>query len=217
MTRICFISDTHTKHKQINLLPDADILIHAGDISSMGYEHEIKGFLAWFSRIGDYKHRIFIAGNHDWLYQKNGLLARSFAPDNVTYLEDSGIVVEGLTIYGTPVCPIFYNWAFMKSEIELKKHWLAIPDNTDILITHSPPNGILDFISGDYAGSTTLYKEVTTRIKPLINVFGHIHSQHGILEKDGTYYINAANLNESYQYEYPPVVVDIIDGIVAVI
>jgi Icc-related predicted phosphoesterase len=220
MTRTVFISDTHARHNKLPLLPDADILIHCGDISSMGYEHEIKNFLGWFSRIGNYTHRIFVAGNHDWLFQTNGMLARSFIPRNIIYLEDNGVTVEGLNIYGTPVCPIFYNWAFMRPETTLKKHWLEIPDDTDILITHSPANGILDFINGDYAGSASLYHEVTGRLKSVkIHAVGHIHSQHGTktLEGQNTLFINASNLNDDYVYEYPPIMVDINDGIASVL
>ena len=68
--KILTISDTHTKHNQIPLewLEPADMIIHAGDISSMGYLHEIKNFCYWFSKLDQYKHKIFIAGNHDYRF-----------------------------------------------------------------------------------------------------------------------------------------------------
>ena len=70
--RITLISDTHNKHKQITTdLPGGDLLVHSGDISSMGYEHEIREFCKWFNNIEGYTHKVFIAGNHDWGFQDN--------------------------------------------------------------------------------------------------------------------------------------------------
>ena len=61
--KITFISDTHTKHNQITKdLPGGDILIHAGDMSSMGYKHEIENFCKWFDGLDNYDNKIFIAG-----------------------------------------------------------------------------------------------------------------------------------------------------------
>jgi len=215
MTTACLISDTHNGHKKL-VLPNADILIHSGDFTSMGHEHEVKAFLKWFSKVGDFKYRIFIAGNHDWLFDTSKGLAKSLIPSNLIYLEDDGVEVLGLNIYGTPVSPVFFDWAFMKEEFRLKDHWEAVPDDTDILITHCPPKGILDFVGCDYTGSSTLYYEVTNRIKPLVSVFGHIHDKHGVIEFDGTHYINACNANVHNKIEYPPIHIGINDDKVEV-
>ena len=70
--RVTLLSDTHNNHKLItDDLPGGDLLIHAGDISSMGYEHEITEFCKWFDKIDNYDTKIFIAGNHDWGFQNN--------------------------------------------------------------------------------------------------------------------------------------------------
>ena len=207
----CLISDTHTKHIRLtNLLP-ADIIIHGGDISSMGYEHEIRDFLKWFSSLEQYKYKIFIAGNHDWLFQRNSALAKSLIPDNVIYLEDSGVEIDGVYIYGTPVSLPFYNWAFMKPEDKIIEHWKAIPDNTDILITHTPPYGILDYVPSDNVktGSITLRDEILNRIKPKLSIFGHIHEENGITAIDNTLFVNASSLNDQYLYSYEPRIITI--------
>lgn len=67
--RICVISDTHSKHKHLGKLPDADVIIHCGDMTSVGKEHEIRNFFKWFSKLDQFKHKICIAGNHDWLFE----------------------------------------------------------------------------------------------------------------------------------------------------
>ena len=75
--KITFISDTHTKHNQVNyLLPGGDLLVHAGDMSSMGYQEEITDFLKWFNGLDNYTHKIFIAGNHDWGFQESPDMCR---------------------------------------------------------------------------------------------------------------------------------------------
>ena len=50
---------------------------------------------------------------------------------------------DNVRIYGSPWQPEFYNWAFNlpRNGEEMKARWDAIPDNTDILITHGPAYG----------------------------------------------------------------------------
>ena len=206
---ICIISDTHNRHRKLNLL-EADTIIHCGDFTSMGYDHEIRDFMKWFSHL-NYKHKICCAGNHDILFERNGLLARSFVPDNVHYLEDSGIEIEGLNFYGSPVQLPFGNFAFMRPEEKLELHWKAIPDGTDVLITHCPP-----FLIGDYAkhshlhrGSPSLYLEVVERIKPKIHCFGHIHNGYGTKVIENTTFINAALADDHNQIINQPIYIEI--------
>lgn len=209
MVRICFISDVHNKYKKL-ILPEADIIVCSGDMTSVGKEHEIRNFLKWYNEL-NYPHKIFIAGNHDIMFENEGFFARSLVPYKIHYLQDSGVELMGLNFYGTPVNKSFPRWAFHKDEDGLKKHWEAIPDNTDILITHNPPYGILDksIDQPQRFGSTSLYYEVFTRIKPVIHVYGHIHSGHGSKFISGTHFINASNLNEQYEVEYNPILVEI--------
>lgn len=210
--KMCFISDTHTKHKKL-IIPECDFLICSGDISSMGYEHEIQNFLVWFNK-QHARYKIFVAGNHDWLFERNRTLAKSLIPKGIIYLEDEAIEIEGFKFYGSPVQLEFCNWAFNRTEESLARYWEGIPDNTDILITHSPPFGILDelFNNGKHLGSSSLVDTVKNRVRPLIHIFGHIHSSHGVKNVDNILFINASNLNENYQLCYKPIIVDIVDN-----
>jgi hypothetical protein len=135
---ITAISDTHNKHKQLNgKLPGGDILIHSGDISSLGRKHEVQSFVEWFNGINNYTHKIFIAGNHDMSFDREILLRNKLAHfegrnvndydtscsegkpawleellgihlhPNVYYLENSSIDIEGLKIWGSPYSPTF--------------------------------------------------------------------------------------------------------------
>jgi len=210
--KFTFISDTHTKHKNL-IIPECDFLICSGDISSMGYEHEIQNFLVWFNK-QNARYKIFVAGNHDWLFERNRTLAKSLIPEGVIYLEDESIEIEGFNFYGSPVQLEFCNWAFNRTEESLARYWEGIPDNTDILITHSPPFGILDEVNhnGRHLGSPSLTDTIMNRVRPLISVFGHIHSGHGVKNVDDILFINASNLDEQYYSKYAPIVVDIVDN-----
>lgn len=212
--KIVCTSDTHSKHTQVPL-PDGDIFIHAGDLTPRGNHNEFISVGNWFRSLKDkFKHRIFIAGNHDFslMWNKRMVLSTYF-DENVIYLEDSGIEIDGLNIYGTPWVPQFYNWAFMKSDEELKSHWNAIPDDTTILITHGPPHGILDILDMEteprHCGSITLANRIKEIKKLKHHIFGHIHESYGQIEIDGVSFHNVAALNGNYRYQNPPQVIEI--------
>lgn len=216
--KLCIISDTHNKHKYLGILPDADIIIHCGDMTSIGKEHEIHNFMKWFSSLEQYKYKICIAGNHDWLFEKNKLLALTHIPPNIIYLEDQMCEIDGIKFYGTPVQPTFCNWAFNRSEEQLEKYWKAIPEYVDVLITHCPPYMIGDMVDdGSHQGSPSLYNEIIKRPNLILSLYGHIHEGRGITIIDDKTYINASNLDEHYNCVNNPILVEIINGLVNVI
>jgi Icc-related predicted phosphoesterase len=216
---ITIISDTHGKHNEITQdLPGGDLLLHAGDISSMGYQHEVQQFCKWFNNVENYDHKIFIAGNHDWGFQNNveKIMEIVNSYKTVDYIQDETISVgddeKMVNIYGSPWQPEFYNWAFNlpKNGVELAAKWDAIPDNTDILITHGPAFGVLDTVAGkmwDNLGCQLLTNKIKS-IKPKIHVCGHIHSGYGYYFDGDTHFINASVLNEAYQYTNKPITID---------
>jgi Icc-related predicted phosphoesterase len=173
--RITHISDTHNKHNQLNgLLPGGDLLIHSGDISSLGRKSEVERFVKWFNDIDNYTNKVFIAGNHDMTFDREQLLRDKLAyfegkteydtecaegkPDwlkellgihlrpNVSYLENSDVTIDGIKIWGSPVTPSFgYGWAFNKDRgYDINEVWNTIPMDTDIVITHGPIYGYCD-------------------------------------------------------------------------
>ena len=216
---ITLISDTHGKHNQITQdLPGGNLIIHAGDISSMGHQHEVQQFCKWFNNVENYDHKIFIAGNHDWGFQNNTekIMEVVNSYKTVNYIQDETIQVNNddkmINVYGSPWQPEFYNWAFNlpKNGTELAAKWAAIPDNTAILITHGPAFGVLDTVAGkmwDNLGCQLLTNKIKT-IKPKIHVCGHIHSGYGYYFDGDTHFINASVLNEEYQYVNKPITID---------
>ena len=220
--KITFISDTHAKHNQVtSSLPGGDVLIHAGDISNKGYRTEIQDFIKWFSTIENYTHKIFIAGNHDFSCQDEVLAVQELLRLNPgsEYLYDDMFLIgdesadydDMVKVWGSPWQPEFYNWAFNlpRQGAELKEVWNMIPSDVDILITHGPPYGHLDYVtySKQNVGCELLRDRIDI-IKPKIHVFGHIHSSYGYKFDGTTHFFNAAVLDERYNFTQKPLSVE---------
>lgn len=184
---ILHLSDTHNQHRQLTDLPDADILIHSGDFTMAGTEQEAIDFLNWFCDL-PYRHKIFIAGNHDDCLYGATL---SGLDENCHYLCNSGICIDGVKFYGIPM--------FVADALEGEdKHFIqAIPADTDVLITHCPPLDILDYDGKYHYGSNDLWQKVNS-IKPKLHLFGHIHSNYGRIVHAGIIFSNASMVDEGY-------------------
>jgi Icc-related predicted phosphoesterase len=217
--KITFISDTHTRQGQIPYsdLPGGDLLIHAGDIMNSGYnKNDIFDFLHWYDSIPGYDKKVFIAGNHDRMFENDPEEVKEILKQypNIIYLQDESYEIydletdKSIKLYGSPWQPEFYSWAFNlpKNGIEISGKWEAIPDDTDILITHGPAWGSVDTVAGrpwDNLGCELLAERIQ-RFRPKIHVCGHIHSGYGIETIDNIHYINASVLDEKYEYTQKP-------------
>jgi len=206
--KLCLISDTQNQHEQVKM-PYADILIHAGDLTMSGTVEECRHALRWLNS-QPYEHIVMVAGNHDFAFEhpdRKKLILEGM--NRIHYLENEGTTISGLKIWGSPVTPWFCDWAFnVNRGSAIKKIWDTIPENTDVLITHGPPMGILDqSVSGktDHLGCEELAERIETVVLPKIHVFGHIHGGYG---SKGRYH-NASVVNEAYQVSNSPIVVEI--------
>jgi Icc-related predicted phosphoesterase len=187
---ITFISDTHGLHRQLKLNPGT-VIIHTGDVTEYGSEDEVADFLFWFSK-QPFSYKVFIAGNHDlFLEECTPAKRKKMIPSDIIYLQNSGIEIKGLKVWGSPVTPYFLGMAFnARQGTEIRKVWKKIPAGTDILITHGPPKGVLDNGVGDEELLLQVFK-----IQPAVHYFGHVHGQNGIETVNGTTFINASIVN----------------------
>jgi len=209
--KMTYISDTHGKHEHLtskaynNILGSGDVLVHAGDCTNVGKVGEIKDFLDWFSNT-DYTHKIFIAGNHDFGFELVHDIAPEYKEKGVHYLFDSEVVIDGVKFYGSPWQPEFYDWAFNLPRGEkLAEKWSLIPRDTDILITHGPAYGMLDWVPNNQkVGCQDLFHRVM-EVQPKIHVCGHIHCAYGQKYFNNVEFLNASVLNERYQHENKPI------------
>ena len=174
--KILFISDTHGKHRILNIPKDINIIVHCGDICTDGSLQEISDFFNWYSEL-EILHKIFINGNHDLPFELEPIESKTLVPTNVIWLNDKSIRIDGITLKG--VSPFFYFQNFDADE------------NIDILISHYPPLGILD----NGIGSNEL-RDFVMKSKPKYCIFGHNHNGYGKNEVDNITFLNASVFNE---------------------
>jgi Icc-related predicted phosphoesterase len=197
--KITAISDTHSLHHKLKL-PGGDLLIHAGDVCNRGTQQEAVNFMEWIEK-QPYSHKVFIAGNHDFFFENfTQQEIQDRLPNNVFFLNDSGIEIKGIKIWGSPITPTFCNLAFNRDRgNEISTHWDKIPQDTDMLITHGPPYGFLDkTLKEAHVGCEDLAQKVIA-IKPKFHIFGHIHEAHGLTKQDDTTYINVSSVDIEYK------------------
>jgi len=207
--RIVAISDTHGRVQHLQV-PPGDVLVHAGDATMGGSEQEVREFAEWFQR-QPHRHKIFVAGNHDWLFQEDRKLAERILGPDIIYLQDNGVTIDGMLFYGSPWQPEFNSWAFNmpRDGEELRSKWDLIPGETDVLITHCPPARIFDMTQdGDSAGCNRLRDRIEY-VNPKIHIFGHIHEGYGVNTFGDTTFINACICDERFAATRRPIVTEL--------
>ena len=187
------IADTHGYHRALNL-PPGDVLIHAGDITASGRREEVVDFLDWFSGL-PYAHKIFIGGNHDFFLDNQARELLEMLPPDVVYLRDEGYQIGSIKLWGSPVTPDLPGWAFGKQRQEMEVHWRKLPRRVDVLITHTPPLGILDKSSGRLSLGCEALLQRVQRLRPKYHLFGHIHASYGTVTQGRTTFVNASVMN----------------------
>jgi Icc-related predicted phosphoesterase len=206
--KIVVISDTHSAHRDVKL-PEGDVLLHAGDLCfALGTNRkeqcdQIRDVDQWFGE-QNFEKIICIAGNHDFPFH-HGLFTKL---NNAVYLQNGHYTYKGVKFFGSPNQLPFFG-AFNAGEETLKSIYRQVDEDTDVLITHGAPYGILDVPHrGDHTGSHELW-DLVQRIKPKLHVFGHIHYSYGKVEQDGTTFLNASQATRWKSMDNAPWVYEI--------
>lgn len=210
-------------------LPEGDVLCIAGDIMPLDVQSDLAASISWFlldfkpwAEASHFKKVIFVAGNHDFMFQWIGhdknrtgaevmkkLLGNHKKDSKLVYLQDSSFEFEGKRFYGTPWIEDLERWAFYASPEELEKKWSTIPKKCDVFISHMPPRrsglGMVLQPGWNYGsdyGSQLLAEILNTRtIKHAI--CGHVHSgQHAELQYNGCICTNVSLKDEDYKVKY---------------
>ncbi|KAM5431943.1 hypothetical protein McanMca71_005909 [Microsporum canis] len=189
------ISDTHNWQPE---LPDGDILLHAGDLTVNGTFEELQAQLTWLSA-QPHTYKILVAGEHDVLLdppfaQRNpdrypsvpGRTVCDLNFGSVIYLRDSSVTLQfpehgngrEIAIHGSPSISSSPSRIGAFHVPRGTDVWTrAVPEGTDVLLTHEPPSKHLD---GDlHSGCAFLGQEIE-RVKPRLVVFGHVHDGYGV-------------------------------------
>ena len=206
---IVSFSDTHNLHRMVQL-SKCDISIFGGDFSGRGSRNDTEDFMDWYNKQNQCDYKIMVAGNHDLCFDPkyNRETGANFwlsdmlkkYPD-IIYLENDSVNILGLWIWGSPITPDFYpqHWAFNKSRGEtIKEYWDKIPKDTDIIVTHGPPEFIGDRCDDGHVGCKDL-ADTITRIKPKLHISGHIHEGYGSIQIENTAYLNVSVCDKHYR------------------
>jgi Icc-related predicted phosphoesterase len=220
MNRIIHISDTHSHHRKLDM-PPGDLLIHSGDITRVGELDTIKDFCDWVKDL-HYTHSICVMGNHELKFDRPGPKKQKalelFQEAGIVYLEDTSVEIDGLKIHGSPISVFYHDWAYNRMPgPEIQRHWDMIPNDTNILITHTPVWGILDEVPREFGEIDNIgCKDLLEKIKYLkdlkLHCAGHCHEGYAAkpVEVNGVLFSNAsicrAYPNKGFN---EPVVIDI--------
>src|SRR5574343_185251 len=196
MLKIVAISDTHGKTP---ILPKGDVLVHCGDWSMGGTFQETMNFLTWLSSIrNNYKEILVVPGNHDrWIEQNQALAKEEFKNRDIKLLIDELVTVDGIRFYGHPWTPMFCNWSYMLYKDEMIEKCAAIPAH-DILLSHGPAKGILDYCNDGHVGCQSLYDAID-RLRPKKVFCGHIHEGYGEAGFKGIGIYNVSHMDGRYK------------------
>jgi len=186
---IVLISDTHELHREVEV-PPGDILIHAGDFTMNSKSAEkLLDFNEWLGEL-PHAYRVVIPGNHDSIVED---ASRRSLITNATLLINESVEIMGLKFWGSPTTPLLGEAFGVVSDTARAKLYSRIPADTDILVTHGPPYGILDQTPGSHhhEGCNQLLGALR-KVKPMLHVFGHIHGAYGTESTNDTLFVNAA-------------------------
>jgi Icc-related predicted phosphoesterase len=200
--KLVLISDTHQKHRGIEV-PACDVLIHAGDACGWGNEREFASFANWMEEQTQATHRIFSPGNHDTCVESDPNMARGMLGDTHLLIGQTARIEGGLVVHGIPWSPAFCNWSFQADDDHvaegyphIESYLQQIPVDTNILVTHGPPRGLLDKnCFGEECGSFTMRRWLDQGLFPdslKLIVCGHIHEGAGACRVGDIQIINAA-------------------------
>ena len=207
MVTVAAMSDLHG---YLPTVPPCDLLLIGGDLSPFGAVAAQAAWLdgmfrEWLDRVPA-REVVAVAGNHDWIFERAPHLVPAL---RWRYLQDGGVELFGLKIYGTPWQPRFFDWAFNLDEPELEIKFNRIPEGTDIVVTHGPPFGIGDLAprpsGGEHVGSPSLRNRLLA-VRPRLSVFGHIHEGRGVYHQDGMVFANVTLVDERYERVHEPMV-----------
>jgi len=186
----------------------ADLLIFAGDLQANQTNDYGIEFIDWIHQL-PYTNKVLVFGNHDgnYIHTLTRVIEKGYT--DTLFLNNGSINIDGIKIFGSPHSVEFGSWWFMMKDDELEELWKKIPDNTNILITHGPPFGILDYtFDGHTTGSKTLLKRVNQLKYLRYHIFGHIHESYGMKNINGKTFVNTSLLDEKYQLVNEPMVIN---------
>jgi Icc-related predicted phosphoesterase len=182
--KLLLFSDLHCSvdaaRRLVTRSDEADVLVGAGDFANVRQNiHACLNILR-----GVTKPVVLVPGNNETLEE---LVDACRGWDNAHVLHGTGVTLEGVSFYGVgagvPVTP-FGSWSFDLSEPEAAQLLKDMPSG-GVLVSHSPPKGVLDVSSSGKSLGSTAVRDAILRCKPKLVVCGHIHHCGGLSQQLG--------------------------------
>lgn len=212
--RIVAISDTHGFHREV-VVPDGDVLVHAGDITMDGEIDVVADFVGWLASL-PHRHKIVVPGNHDRCFdisqsKYDGSSIARFDRPGLHLLMDASRTLEvrgeEFKVYGAPWVPNLKGWAFWDRNYD---KFDRAPRDVDLLVTHGPPLGIRDDnIFDTHFGSRHIARYLNHCPMVRAHVFGHVHQGYGMGKRGEILFVNACTCDRQYDPMNPPLVFDL--------
>lgn len=218
--RIVATSDTHFPFDLADspYIPESDVFVHAGDLMYSGYVTEWAPLVRSLAQVKA-KHKYLIPGNHD-------IHIQLYSGPAIAELRDIGFKVlglpgkkeyytdtlpNGMRLLGSPWVTNLPAWAFNADE-EYIWDYLNHVGRADIVVSHSPPSGILDRSRETFNGRGShygvhAYRKYLKHYQPKHWICGHVHERYGTTEVEGCKFYNVAMCNEDYKQVNKPMVI----------
>jgi Icc-related predicted phosphoesterase len=199
------MGDTHGQHRTLDV-PVGDFLIHVGDFTLFNRSREeVRDFNQFLFEL-PHRKKVVIPGNHDFKFAEPKWRKLISA---ATLLLNEGVEIDGIKIWGSPLTPSNFESFGATSEADCGRIFSRIPAQTDLIISHGPPHGVLDIAgSGNRHQGCPHLLAAIRRVRPALHVFGHIHQSYGTASLNGTVFVNAALAGPGYHLIRQPIVVE---------
>jgi Icc-related predicted phosphoesterase len=208
--KVVHVSDSHT-YPFGDLIPECDVLLHSGDGTFSGSLTQIRDVFEELKRVAKVaKHVIYVPGNHDRGFEDKPssvmkLREEMEVPENVHIITNGDVEIEGYTFFGISYTPEFCNWALnLERNGEKTKHyWDVASKHADVIISHGPPYGIMDYVPHDRVNvGCNIFKKTLPEFTQLkLCCFGHIHEGYACEKKGNVIFANGSLVNGNYDFE----------------
>ena len=118
---------------------------------------------------------------------------------SATSLHQMKAEVGGMTFIGLGGSnPTIFDTPFELEEEDIAEKLEPLMEEDAVMVLHCPAYGILDKVSGGKSVGSTAILDLVKRYRPRVVLSGHIHEDRGVLEKDGTLFMNPGAAKDGF-------------------
>jgi Icc-related predicted phosphoesterase len=176
--KLLLFSDLHANvdvtHRLVERARAVDVLVGAGDFGNV--RRDVRVCLDVLRQAG--KPAVLVAGNNETT-EELAEACRDWPRAQV--LHGSAVTLAGVEFFGlgggVPVTP-FGAWSYDFTEGQAAALLAGCPSGC-VLVSHSPPKGVVDVDSRRRSLGSVAVRDAVLRAEPLLVVCGHIHASAG--------------------------------------